>query len=221
MLRRLGRYVPIAALLASNPAASAAQASPAQALFGRLMEARLSVLAQEPEVAARANGLRGMALMQIAGDSALYFVDDSGLRQLSALFGESAAQASPEACALLYTAGSDAFPDAFARVLQNADSSLVDRWAAFMVRLVRAGILRPSPGRLASADDVGATIRALIAEQPASDRERLRRGAAKQGDVRDVCFFTMTLYRQLGELPPSKVGPVFRAMMRGVKPKLR
>ena len=29
-----------------------------------------------------------------------------------------------------------------------------------------------------------------------------------------------TLYRQLGALPADKVGPVFRAMMRGVRPKL-
>lgn len=196
------------------------QTSPAEALFGRLLEARLNALAKDPAISARAPNQRGFALMQAAGDSAIYFLDDAGLQQLSRLFGETAAHAPPRTCARLYTDGGDAFPTAFAAVMQTADSLLVDRWATFMVRMVRAGILRPTPGRIASPEEVGRTVTELVAAQPETDRPRLRSGAAKVGPVDDVCFFTVTLYRQLGALPADKVGPVFRAMMRGVRPKL-
>jgi hypothetical protein len=158
--------------------------------------------------------------MQAAGASALYFLDDEGLRQLSRLFAESAVRAAPAACARLYTGGADAFPDAFAGVMQYADSALVDRWATFMVRLVRAGIVRSPVGRVASASEVVTTIRRVVAEQSPADRPRLQRGAAKTGDVRDVCFFTVTFYRQLGNLTSDRVGPVLRAMMRGVRPSI-
>lgn len=117
-----------------------AQSSSSQALFGRLMESRMAVLAKDPAISARAPGKHGMALMQAAGDSALYFVDDDGLRQMSQLFGESAGRANPDVCARLYVGGADGFPDAFADILASADSLLVDRWATFMARVVRAGI---------------------------------------------------------------------------------
>ena len=78
-----------------------AQQAASTALFGRLMEQDLAQLAKDTAVAARAPGLRGMALMQAAGDSALYFLDDVGLRDLSLLFAESAARAEPAACARL------------------------------------------------------------------------------------------------------------------------
>lgn len=210
----------VALLVAIHPA-MAQQASPSEALFGRLMEARMNALARDSAIAIRAPGKRGMALMQAAGDSALYFASDSDLRELSNLFAWSAAHATPTACARLYTAGEDAFPNAFADILRDADSTLVDRWADFMTRLVRAGITRPPIGRLASADEIGITIRELIERQPASDRERIRLGASKTGDVKDVCLFTVTLYRELGSLPSERVGPVLRAMVRGVQPKLQ
>lgn len=214
------RLTTIVVVLIGLSSAASAQATPAQALFGRLMEARLDSLARDPLIAKRAPGLKGLALMQASGDSALFFVDDVGLRELSTLFGQSAAQATPEACARLYTGGGDAFPDAFAGVLALADSSLLDRWSRFMVRLVRAGILHTPAGRVASPEEIATTIRAIVAQQPAADRARLQRGAAKTGDVRDICLFTRTLYLQLGQLPPEKVGPVFRAMMLGIVPKL-
>jgi hypothetical protein len=205
------------AFLFAQPARS--QAGP-EALFGRLMTARLDTLAREPAIAALAPGKHGLALMQASSDSALYFMDDEGLRTLSGLFAESAARATPEACAQLYTGGGDAFPEAFSRVMQSADSVLLDRWSSFMIRVVRVGILRPAPGRLASSDEVGAVLRKLVMEQPAADRERLRRGAAKVGSAEDICLFTKTLYAQLAALPASIGGPVFRAMMNGVRPKL-
>jgi hypothetical protein len=161
-----------------------------------------------------------MALMQAAGDSALYCMDDDGLRQLSQLFATSAARATPTACASLYLGGESGFPQAFATVMQFADSALVDHWATFMVRLVRFGIMRPAVGRVASASEVGAIIRRLVAEQPLTARPRLRRGAAKTGDENDICLFTVTFYRQLGALPAREAGPVFRAMMQGIRPRL-
>lgn len=74
---------------------------------------------------------------------------------------------------------------------------------------------------MASDDEIGAAIRQLVASQPAGDRERIRRGASKTADVKDVCLFTVTFYRELGSLPPANVGPLLRAMMRGVQPKLQ
>jgi len=161
-----------------------------------------------------------MALMQAAGDSALYFMDDEGLRQMSRLFAVSAERAPPAACAALYTGGADAFPESFATVMRSADSALVDQWATFMVRLVRVGITRPPMGRVATASEVGAAVRRLVAEQPSTERPRLRRGAAKTGDLSEICFFAVTLYRQLSGLAANEVGPVLRAMMRGVRPSL-
>lgn len=184
------------------------------------MERRIDSLAKEPAIAERVHGQHGLALMQAAGDSALYFVDDDALREMSLLFSESAARATPETCAQLYLGGADAFPNAFAAVMQFADSALVDRWASFMVRVVRAGLLRPPLGRLASTTELTTVLRRMVLEQPAGDRPRLRRGAAKTGDARDACFYTVTMYRQLGSLPASEGGPVLRAMMLGVKPKL-
>ncbi|HKN66565.1 MAG TPA: hypothetical protein VJW73_09825 [Gemmatimonadaceae bacterium] len=199
-------------------APSQAQGSKPEVIFGHLLEQRLDVLAKDSSISARAHGKRGMALMEAAGDSALYFMDDEGLRQLAELFAVSAVRATPAACASLYLGGQDAFPQAFASVIQSADSALIDRWTTFMVRLVRVGIMRPPIGDIASATQVGAVIRRLVAAQSPAERPRLQRGAAKTGDVSDICFFTVTLYRQLGGLAAKEVGPVFRAMMRGVRP---
>ena len=184
------------------------------------MQKRMDALAEEPAIAARAPGKHGMALMQAAGDSALYLVDDIGLQTLSRLFAETAARAPTAVCASLYTGGSAAFPDAFAEMLRTTDSTLVDRWAAFMTGVTRAGILRPPSGRVATPDVMTEAVRRLLGKHPPAERATLRRGAAKTGSADDVCFFSVTLYRDLASLPASEAGPLFRALMRGVQPKI-
>src|SRR5262249_15685376 len=169
------------ALAATITMPASAQTPPGAAIFGRLMEKRMEQLAKDPAVAARAPGKRGMALMQAAGDSALYFLDDSGLKELGDLFAESGRLAQPEVWARLYTGGSDGFPDAFADMLSRTDSALVDRWSLLMVRVTRAGILRPPVGQIASSEEITKTIQDLIAAQAIDQRPRLRRGAAKTG----------------------------------------
>ena len=197
-----------------------AQTTSGLAIFARLMEQGMAALAKEPAIAQRAPGTRGIALLQAAGDSAIYFVDDSALRDLGMLFAESAAKAPPERCARLYTNGADGFADVFGDLLVSADSALVDRWSDFMVRVARAGILRPPIGRIATSAEITNTILALMQKQPVADRERLRLGAAKTGAAADICFFTVTLYRQVSSLPASQGGPVVRALMRGVQPSI-
>jgi len=207
-------------LTLATPRRGWAQASGSQAIFERLMSARMDSLAREPAIAARAPGKFGLRLMASAGDSALYFLDDEGLRQLGGLLAESAARAAPEVCARLFSTGEDAFSAAFADMLQSADSVLLDRWAGLMTRLVRAGILRPGPGRLATPNEMTSSIVKIVARQSVPDQERLKRGARHVGDARDVCFFVKTIYGQLGALPAEESGPVFRAMMSGVMPRL-
>lgn len=197
-----------------------AQTPPAAALFGRLMEQRMAELAKEPAIVQRTHGKTGMELFQAAGDSALYFADDSTLRDLGTLFAESGARAEPERCARLYTGSADDFPEAFTNMLMVADSTLLERWSFFMKRLTRAGILRPPLGRIATPTEITNTIRTLVQSDPPADQARFRRGAAKTGTPADICYFTVTLYRQLASLPPGQGGPVIRAMMRGVQPKL-
>lgn len=199
---------------------ASAQTPPAAALFGRLMAQRMTELAKEPAIVQRTHGKTGMELFQAAGDSALYFADDSTLRDLGKLFAESGARAEPERCARLYTGGADDFPDAFTNMLVVADSTLLDSWSFFMKRLTRAGILRPPLGRVATPTEITNTIRTLVQREPPADRERFRRGAAKTGTPAEICYFTVTLYGQFASLPPAQGGPVIRAMMRGVQPKL-
>jgi hypothetical protein len=197
-----------------------AQAPAGQAVFERLMNARMDSLAREPAIAARAPGKHGLALMASMGDSALYFLDDEGLRQLGGLLAETAARAAPDACARLFTSADDAFSAAFGDVLQSADSVLLDRWATLTARLVRAGIIRSGPGRLATPDEMTSTIVRIVAQQSVGDQQRLKRGATRTGDASDLCFFVKTIYGQLGSLAAAESGPVFRAMMNGVVPRL-
>ena len=189
-------------------------------IFGRSMEKRFVGLAKDPGVAAKAPGKTGLALMQAAGDSALYFVDDETLRDLGDLFAASGSHAPAQLCAQLYLSSGDSFQNAFMGLLAASDSALADRWADLMTRVTRAGILRPPLGRIASADEVTLAFQSIVAGQSTVDRLRLRRGASKTGSPEDICFFTVTTYRGIAHLPLARGGPVMRAMLRGVKPRL-
>jgi len=213
------RVLCVVVSLTSGASGATAQTTPGVVIFARLMEQRMAALAKEPAIAQRAPGKRGIELPQAAGDSAIYFVDDSALRDLSTLLAENP-PATPERCARLYTSGADGFGIVFGDMLVSADSALGDRWSSFMVRVTRAGILRPSIERIATSAEITNTILATMEKEPVADRERFRRGAATTGTASDICFFTMTLYRQLSSLPASRGGPVVRALMRGVKPSI-
>ena len=209
----------VVAVSVSGSVATAQQSNGAL-VFGRSMEKRFVGLAKEPAIAARAPGKTGLALMAAAGDSAVYFIDDAALRDLGDLFAASGSRAPADVCAQLYLSGGDGFQKAFVSLLTVSDSALADRWADLMTRVTRAGILRPPFGRIASSDEVTLAIQSIVGGQSSADRARLRRGASKAGSPDDVCFFTVTTFRGIAHLPLDRGGPVMRAMLRGVKPRL-
>jgi hypothetical protein len=97
-------------------------------------------------------------------------------------------------------------------LIASADSTTVDPLLLVHERVLLA-IARPVPRHSATREEVGGTIGRLIAELSPADQQRFGHIARNPPpNEADACWAARTLFGRLATLPPSQLGPVFRAM---------
>jgi hypothetical protein len=97
-------------------------------------------------------------------------------------------------------------------LIASADSATVDALLLIHERVLLA-IARPIPRRTATREELGGTIGGLIAELPPADQQRFANIARNPPPSEaDACWAARTVFGKIATLPPSHLGPVFRAM---------
>ena len=97
-------------------------------------------------------------------------------------------------------------------LIARADSATVDALLLVHERVLLA-IAQPVPRHTATREEVGRTIGRLIAELPPTEQQRFGYIARNPPPSEaDACWAARTLFGRIVTLPPSELGPVFRAM---------
>jgi hypothetical protein len=97
-------------------------------------------------------------------------------------------------------------------LIARADSATVDALLLVHERVLLA-IAQPVPRHTATREEVGRTVGRLLAELPSAEQQRFGYIARNPPpNDADACWAARTLYGKIVTLPPSQLGPIFRAM---------
>jgi hypothetical protein len=118
-------------------------------------------------------------------------------------------------CGQLLMSTEDVFSEAVI-LFPHVDSSTMDNWTVVFERIVRARARSDSGGRVASFQELQATMRNIIGGFSDADRDRMMQIALHPPPTPDdMCWSARKLTDGLADLTPEELGPVSRAMGRG------
>jgi hypothetical protein len=185
--------------------------------FARVAMARLCELAKDSAVRRVTGATNAVELMAAMPPDIMWRIEDKALADFFVAYAESLGLVDASSCAaMLPTSNASPWSQRFMGVATSIDSAMAVRWTAFLEAWVRARVSEATPRREASAAEVSNYLHTYVAELSAPEREQHRRlGHHEPVSAAEQCRLVRGLLVRLGALPPSRGGPLIRALMSG------
>ena len=195
-----------------RPASAQPAASDSAPVFVRVLLRRLDRLAQDTLISRRTGAKSGLELLGASRPDALGRIDDADLVALTEVLAESLERADVAACAAIWTKG---FAQGFAALGTRMDSSMSERWAVLLERMVLASVLDRPLGRMAPAADFEAEIAQMAFGLSPDEVARIQRAYVQRAaaDPEDACFLARRVYGWMAKLPPDRAAAIIRGSM--------